>query len=320
MSDSFSRLPSLNALRSFEAAARYQSVTKAAEELHVTPAAVSHQLRALEEELGTSLFVRIGRRVTLTEAGRAGLPILQDAFDMLADAARRMRQDDQRYLTVSVSPSLCVSWLVPRLHRFREIQPDIDIRLDTSDRWVDFNRDMVDVAIRYSDGSQHGLASTRLIEEERFPVCSPGLASGETGERPPLLEPNDLRHHTLLHVEWGPSRGQIPNWKNWLRLANVNDIQAHRGTRFTHVGMAIQAAIQGQGVALGSTLLSADALLNGLLVRPFTIIMSSSGYAEHLVCPLSRREDPRIIAFRDWLLAETQTTCEMAEKTLKKES
>ncbi len=193
------RLPPLNSLRAFEAAARYLSFKKAAEELHVTPAAVSHQVRTLEEYCGAQLFHRLARALRLTEAGQAALPLLREGFDKLAEAADAMRAEERAgILTVSVAPTFGAKWLIPRLERFRAMHPEFDVRIDATDALVTFTGNGVDVALRYGRGTYRNLRSECLMPEVAFPVCSPRLQ--ERGV--PLSRPEDLRHHTLLHVQW----------------------------------------------------------------------------------------------------------------------
>ncbi len=294
------RLPSLNALRAFEAVARHLSVTEAAGELHVTPAAVSLQIKALEADLGAKLVRRAGRGLALTAAGRAGLADLGAGFDRLARAARAMRPGRGRQmLTVSVEPSFAATWLVKRLDAFKRAWPAIDVRIDASMDCADFARDGVDMAIRYGRGKYPGLHVVRLFDDEVFPVCAPGLMGGAH----PLGEPGDLRWHTLLHLDWPPNLGEWPDWSTWLRAAGVDDIDADRGLHFTDESMALQAAAQGQGVALGNTALVADDLADGRLVWPFELCLPTM-FAYYVVSPENAAGDPTIAAFRDWLLDE----------------
>jgi LysR family glycine cleavage system transcriptional activator len=203
------RLPSLNALRAFEAAARHLSLTKAARELNVTPAAVSHQIKALEADLGVTLLRRHKGTFVLSEVAQTALPVLRAGFDQLAEAARRLRSDHTRsLLTVSVGPTFASTWLVRRLGGFREAWPEIEVRLDTTDDLADFQRDGVDVAIRFGWGNYPGLRTVRLFEEEIFPVCSPRLVK----RGPPLDGPGDIPRHTLLHVEWTPRPARGKPW------------------------------------------------------------------------------------------------------------
>ena len=289
------RLPPLNAVRAFEAAARHLSFTKAAKELHVTQAAISHQVKALEAYLGIKLFRRLNRALVLTEEGQTYLPPVKRIFDHLYDATRRLTENEARgKLTVSVIPSLAARWLVPRLGRFREAQPDIDVRVAPSGHLVDFAREDVDVGIRYGRGRYPGLRVDRLMTEDIMPVCNPALLEGSR----PLKRPSDLRHHTLLHDE---GHGE---WRTWLRAAGVDDVDATRGTVFTDSGMLIQAAAAGQGVALARGALAADDLASGRLVRPFDFNLPAE-FAYYIVCPEATADQPKVVAFREWLLQES---------------
>ena len=294
------RLPSLNALRAFEAVARHLSISRAADELNVTPAAVSQQVKALEADLGATLLRRVRRELYLTDAAQAGLADLRAGFDRLTRAARRMRGDGERQLlTVRVEPTFAATWLVKRLEGFKQARPAIDVRIHASMDCADFARDGVDVAIRYGMGDYPGLDVVRLFDDEVFPVCTPALMNGAH----PLREPGDLRQHTLLHVDWMPHMGEWPDWSSWLRAAGVDDIDTGRGLRFSDESMALQAAVQGQGVALGNTALVADDLAAGRLVWPFSLCLPTM-FAYYIVCPKATADDPSIAGFRDWLLAE----------------
>ena len=289
------RLPPLNAVRAFEAAARHLSFTKAAKELHVTQAAISHQVKALEAYLGLKLFRRLNRALVLTEEGQTYLPPVKRIFDHLYDATRRLTENEARgKLTVSVIPSLAARWLVPRLGRFREAQPDIDVRVAPSGHLVDFAREDVDLGIRYGRGRYPGLRVERLMTEDILPVCSPALLEGSR----PLKRPSDLRHHTLLHDEGHAE------WRTWLLAAGVDDVDATRGTVFTDSGMLIQAAAAGQGVALARGALAADYLASGRLVRPFDFNLPAE-FAYYIVCPEATADQPKVVAFREWLLQES---------------
>jgi len=288
------RLPPLNALRAFEAAARHLSFTKAADELYVTQAAVSHQIKSLEEALGLKLFRRLNRALLLTEEGQTYLPSVRSALDTLAVATERLtRQDETGRLTVSAIPSFASLWLVPRLSRFREQNPDIDIRLDANEHLVDFDAGDVDVAIRYGRGNYPGLVSERFMNEDLFPVCAPSLLKGPH----PLREPGDLRHHTLLHDD------MRMDWRMWCMAAGVDDIDVTRGPTFNASDMVIRAAIDGQGVALGRSALALDALADGRLVKPFDVALESD-FAYYVVCPETDVDRPKVQAFWDWVFAE----------------
>ncbi len=291
------RLPPLNGLRAFEAAARHLSFTRAADELGVTQAAVSHQVKALEDRLGVQLFRRTSRALLLTEDGQHYLPDVRDAFDMIAAATARMRlRESTGELTVSTTTSFASHWLVLRLARFREVEPDIDVRIHAAEDTVDFGRSDVDLAIRYGLGSWPGLRATKLFSETYYPVCSPALADGD----PPLREPADLRHHNLLHEEH-----MTINWTVWLRTAGVTDVDASRGTVFNRGSMMLQAAVEGQGVALGRSPLTDGDLAAGRLVRPFEVSLPGE-WAYYIVCPEAMADRPKIAAFSAWLLSEAR--------------
>lgn len=297
------QLPPLNALRAFEAAARHLSFTKAAEELFVTQAAVSHQVKALEQHLGMRLFRRLNRALLLTDEGQAYLPAVSRAFTLLREATHDLRlRDTTGPLTVSVLPSFAAGWLVPRMGRFRRQWPDIDLRIDASSEVVDFSRGDVDIAVRYGRGGYPGLHETRLMREDYFPVCSPTLQRGDQA----LREPTDLRHHTLLHDD-----GHA-DWRTWLLAAGVTGVDAGRGLVLTDSSMLIQAAIAGQGVALARAVLAADALEDGRLVRPFRLNLPTE-YAYYIVCPKDSAEQPKVVAFRTWLLDETKDASTVSE-------
>ncbi len=287
------RLPPLNAVRAFEAAARHESFAAAASELSVTASAVSQQVKALEEILERPLFRRHARGLVLTEAGRRYLPALSDALDRIADATRRVREPvDERVLTVTALGSFGAQWLVPRLPDFAERAPEIDVRLSTTDRLVDLLNEGADCAIRYGPGVYEGLESERLMDEIITPVCSPALA-----ERLRTLD--DLGSVMLLHDQsTGPSAPI--SWPGWLRLQGRSDIPADRGPGFTDSSFLVQAAIAGRGVMLGRSVLVGDALAAGTLVAPFDIEVPA-GYAYWFVTAPGARDRPKVARFRDWL-------------------
>jgi LysR family glycine cleavage system transcriptional activator len=290
------RLPPLNALRAFEAAARHLSFTRAADELHVTQTAISHQIKALEERLGVRLFRRLPRGLLLTEEAQRYLPPVRDAFDRIAAATEQLAAGGAGgRLTVSVLPSFAAKWLVPRLGRFRATQPDLDLRISASSQLVDFARDDVDVAIRMGRGHYPGLRVDRLFGESMVPVCAPELLTGAH----PLRRPEDLRHHVLLHDD------DHTGWQLWLELAGVAGVDPRRGPIFTDSAMVVQAAAEGQGVALARRVLAAGDLAAGRLVQPFEVSLPHD-LAYYLVSPEATAEQPRIRAFRAWLLAEAE--------------
>ena len=294
-------LPPLNSLRAFEAAGRHLSVTRAARELHVTPAAVSHQVRGLEDYLGLKLFRRSGNSLLLTDAGQACLPGLGEGFDRLMEAIERLKEHDARGpLHVSVAPAFASKWLVPRLERFDTAHPDIDVRISASLELVDFDRQGFDAAIRLGRGSYPGLDVHELFAESVVPMCDPRLTEGPH----PLRTPDDLRNHVLLHDDSLRFERAAPDWPMWLEAAGVRGVDTSRGPHFSHPDHAMQAAMDGAGVVLGwRTLASAD-LAAGRLTIPFelTLAMELSFF---FVCPKAAADRPKIVAFREWLLEET---------------
>jgi LysR family glycine cleavage system transcriptional activator len=291
-----SRLPSLNGLRAFEAAARHLSFTKAAEELNVTQTAISHQIKRLEQELGLRLFLRQNRTLTLTNEAREYLPGIRAAFQDLRLATERLkRKDNDNVLTVSTLTSLAAKWLMPRLSKFQEQYPAIDVRVTTSTALVDFERDRVDAAIRYGLGQWPGLRTDWLMADEMFPVCSPELLKGSH----PLRTVEDLANQTLLHT----SDAYEDDWRVWLTAAGKPvTLSKHPGLTFDLIFMTVQAAIDGLGVAMGRTAYVEADIAKGRLVVPFDLMIpSAAGF--YLVCPEATANQPKIEAFRDWLLS-----------------
>ena len=279
------RLPSLNGLRAFETAARHGSCARAAAELRVTKAAVSHRIRRLEEQLGVPLFARRAHGLVLTPEGKAYLPDVRAAFASLRAATDELlRPQKGRTLMVSVTPTLAAKWLVPRLSAFYAAHPGIEVRIHTNMRMVDFASESIDMAIRYGPGVWPGLRSDRLqMTDEVFPVCSPALLNGPL----PLRTPADLASHTLLYVAY-----QRPEWELWLASAGVSTEVARdlmrRGRAFDVAYMALQAAIEGQGVALGYAPYVESDVVAGRLVTPFNLSLPSTvGFDAYLVCPES---------------------------------
>lgn len=292
------RLPPLNALRCFDIAAKHLSFTKAAAELHVTHSAVSHQIKGLEEWLGLPLFRRVNRGLVLTEAGQAYLKPIREAFERLGDATRRLRvRERSGPLTVSVMPSFAGKWLVPRLGRFRQRHPDIDVRISASSELVDFERDDVDIAVRYGRGSWPGLKVELLMHETLFVVCSPGLLEGPDAIR----KPGDIARHTLLSdLDW-----RINVWQIWFEAAGLGAVEGRRALSFNYSNLMLQAAVDGLGVALSQHALAGDDLAAGRLVRPFDISLPTE-YAYYVVMPEASAERPKIAAFRNWLKDEAK--------------
>ena len=294
------KLPPLNSLRAFESAARLLSFSRAAEELHVTPAAVSQQIRQLEEYLGITLFQRLTRAIKPSEEARAVLPLVTEGFDKLAEAVERLVQDKETgLLTVSTPPTFAAKWLLQRLPVFSERHPDIDLRLDASLVPRDFDRDGIDVSIRLSLGDYPGLHVSRVFDEEFSPVCSPGLMAGAN----PLNPPEDLKHHRLLHVDWDHLKLLLPDWRMWFEAAGISGIDVEHGPLFNFESMAIESAINGNGVALVSHHAVAGDLKAGRLVKPFELAIPAK-FSYWLVCPHEYLRRAKVRAFSDWLLEE----------------
>jgi LysR family glycine cleavage system transcriptional activator len=288
-------LPSLNGLRAFEAAARHLSFTRAAAELNVTQTAISHQIRRLEEQLGIRLFVRRNRTLLLTAEAKGYLPAVRTAFDDLRRATERLRRPDRDgLLTVSTTASLAAKWLVTRVAAFQDAHPSIEVRITTSTHLVDFRREEVDVAVRYGRGTWPGLRASWLMAEDIFPVCSPALLSAAR----PLRRPEDLAYHTLLHASVSRE-----DWQLWLTAAGLPVALAQRrGLSFDQSFMALQAAMDGLGVALGRTRLVEADIASGRLVVPFELVLpSDAGF--YVVAPEETADAPTIALFRDWLIA-----------------
>lgn len=288
------RLPPLSALRAFASAGRHLSFQRAAAELSVTPTAISHQIKRLEEDLGAPLFRRMTRKLQLTEAGRTLLPEVASAFDKLAAAVDRLKASgDSGTLTISVIITLGYRWLAPRLPKFSARYPKIDVRLEASQRLVDFTRDEVDVAIRHGSGRWPGLTAIKLFDDRFTPLLSPKLLA----KGPPLKKPEDLLHYTLLR--------DMPyfEWENWFATAGVTPPENARGPTFDSSQLAAQAAEAGVGVALVHPEFFADELASGRLIQPFPIV-GQNDKAYYLVYPVATADRPKVAAFREWLLAE----------------
>ncbi|MCK5576344.1 MAG: transcriptional regulator GcvA [Sphingomonadales bacterium] len=301
------QLPPLNAVRVFEAAARHLSFTRAAQELNVTQAAVSHQIKSLEGHLGFRLFRRTGRALMLTDEGQVLFPGVRDSLDGLQAAFRLVLDEDgagsSGVLTVTTVPSFATRWLVPRLKQFRAEQPDIDVRLSASMDLTDLMMEGVDVGVRYGLGSWPGLQAWWLMEEDVFPVCAPSLLS----EGPPLTKPEDLANHTLLQ-----DAGM--DWRIWLDVAGITLEHPDRGPGFFDSTHAIHAALDGQGVWLGRSVLVRDELEAGRLVKPFDISIPGA-YAYWIVCPKADVNRRKVRLFRDWLLSEARAMDRSEKKT-----
>jgi LysR family glycine cleavage system transcriptional activator len=290
-------LPPLNALRAFAAVGRHLSLAAAAAELHVTPSARSHQIRTLEQRLGVSLFARETRGLALTEAGRTILPGVQEAFAALARTMELLAPGEAEHsLHISMLSTFAMRWFIPRLARFQQAHPETEVRIATAVGLVDFTRGDFDCAIRFGDGHWQGLHADLLFPEQLVPVCSPSLPTKEN----PLATPADLKHHTLLHAQL-----RSDDWRLWLHAAGIDDADAEHGPVFETRNFAIQAAIDGLGVAVVDPHLVAEELKSGRLIQPFAELPISRG-AYYLVYPDRIAGAERFKAFRAWLLSEAQ--------------
>ena len=303
------RLPPLNALKAFEAAARHESFTRAAEDLCVTQGAVSHQVKALEAELGIKLFNRERQRLVITEAGREYLGVLRDAFDRIAVGTERLVQrQNSGVITVSTSPDFAAKWLVNRLGRFAETHPGLDLRVSATLHHVDFAREDVDLAVHHGDGNWAGLDVVRLCTEQLFAVCSPKLLVG----RNRITKPSDVLKFPLLHLDDSNA------WAKWFEAAELKGADHMHGPVLNRASMVIDAAIDGQGIALARTTLAATDLINGRLVRPFAEALRLSK-AYWIVCPKATSALPKITTFRDWLLTEAASDTRQLQKLRSKD-
>lgn len=306
------RLPPLATLRAFEAAARHLSFKKAAAELHVTPAAVSQQIKLLENHVGVELFRRLTRALDLTPEGMALLPRLREGLSLLEAALEALRERPRHSrLTVCAPPSFASRWLVPRLGRFAAAAPEIELSLASSlhtidhqpspgsDEAAEAQNGVNDLEIRYGNGHYPGYRVDHLFAPHYVPVCSPQLMNGKR----PLREPQDLRWHALIHDETIPDEIARPSWAAWLQAAGVGDIDAHRGPRFSNAALALEAAAEGQGIVLALRVLVSADIAAGRLVIPFDISLPAR-FAYYLIAPIAMAERAEVARFRDWLLAE----------------
>jgi len=289
------RLPSLNALRAFESAGRHLNLRAAADELFVTPSALSHQIRGLEEQLHVKLFVRQRQGLSLTPSGRSLLPQLSVAFAQLSEAVAAIRPVRHAgILTVSMLSTFAMRWFIPRLHRFQQQHPQIEVRISTSIELVDFEQEDVDCAIRSGGGQWANTQAQRLLDEQFAPVCSPGQVTAER----PLNCPADLAKHTLLHSAQRPD-----DWHAWLSAEGLPDLRGAQQLQFETRNFAIAAAVRGLGIAIIDPLLVQEELKDGRLIQPFThTVPTRSAY--YLVWSAKRKDTPELVAFRQWLIKE----------------
>ncbi|WP_111413109.1 transcriptional regulator GcvA [Billgrantia lactosivorans] len=291
------RLPSLSALRAFEAAARHLSAKRAAEELSVTPTAISHQIRQLEESLGVALFVRRPRQLILTAQGQALLGVLSESFDAIAETVTKLRRPPSRQaVTLSTTPAVAARWLLPWVCLLRDAHPQIDLSIQVSHDWVALDGIVADMAIRYGEGPWPGLVAEKLFDNVFIPVCSPALE---------LHTPAELVRHTLLHFS-SPKATAPVDWAAWQRRVLVPGLDVSAGLLFSDESHGITAALDGQGVALMSRHLIAEELRQGRLVQPFGPEITVLPF--HLVYPPERLGEPAIAAVREWILGLNEAT------------
>jgi len=296
-------LPGTRALRTLEAAGRQLNFTRAARELGLTPAAVSYQIKEIEDQLGMVLFTRTSRSIQLTPAGAVLFEAAADALDGLRRATSRARRlaRGAAHLRVSLSARFATNWLLPRLPEFRAAHPGLELTFDISDQIRDFDADDVDVAIRFGTGNDAHTRSERLFGTVVVPVCSPKLL--ETGLR--LDEPRDLLQHTLCYVDWKTDGMIWPNWRMWMAAAGLGDFDDSRCIGFSDSSYVVQAVLDGSAVGLADLDMIGKDLAEGRLVRLFDIGVSvAPDYAYHLVYPQGSSRDPRVLAFRAWLLQQ----------------
>lgn len=309
------RLPPLNALRAFETAARHLSFAMAAKELHVTPAAISHQVKGLEDYFGQRLFRRLKRGLELTRAGQVLLPKLSEGFHRLGDAVAEMRGiDDEGALAVSAAPSFATRWLAPRLHRFVGSNPDLDVRINASTRLIDPGKDAAvsgdagvgspvedaDIAVRFGTGDYPGFRVDQLLSVAVTPMCSPRLLTSG----PPLRVPADLKNHVLIHDNVLYDDGR-PLWDAWFEAAGQKDMDTSHGLRFSHALLALEAAADGMGVTMGMSVLAGTDLASGRLVAPLPLSLPLK-FAYYIVSGTDTADRADVVAFRDWLFAEAK--------------
>jgi LysR family glycine cleavage system transcriptional activator len=301
---SLRRLPPLNAVRAFEAAARAGGFQAAGAELNVSANAVGRLVKVLEDWLGVVLFKRLSRGVVVTEAGRFYVARVEALLDELAAVtADLQRHENANVLTISATPSLVARWLIPRLDRLTARHPGLHVRLLTHLSRTDFAREQVDVAIRHAAHVEDGLRGDLLMREEFYPVCSPTLLARDGG----LCRLSELSGRVLLHVEPAGPMPHSLNWANWLAAVGAKGIEARGCLHFTFSHQALQAAVAGQGVALASSAYIADDLTTGRLVRPFGDLSVRGAYGFFIVCPPAAADRDKVAAFRNWAIEEART-------------
>jgi LysR family glycine cleavage system transcriptional activator len=295
------RLPPLKSLQAFEAAGRHLSFTDAAQELNVTPGAISQQIRLLEEHLELKLFKRMNRIIVLTDAGQLFLPMISAGFEQFSEAVSLVRQQrSDGPLTITSAPSFVSKWLIPRLASFKAQYPQVDVRIDTSDRLVDFAHEDIDVGIRFGDGEYPELETLFLFSFDLIPVCSPELL--QQGDA--LKQVSDLKNFTLLHSNYDELDPGWPDWAMWLKVVDAEEVDANHGIYFNQSDLLFQAAMAGQGVALLANVLADPEIAAGRLVQPFAARLPVK-LNYHLVTSPQKARIAKVVAFREWVLAES---------------
>ena len=295
------KLPPLNSLRAFEAAGRHLSFTQAAAELHVTAGAISQQIRVLEEFLEVRLFKRLNRAIVLTDAGQLFLPLVSSGFEHFSEAVGMVRgKRGGGPLTITSAPSFISKWLIPRLAKFKALHPGIDVRIDTSDRLVDFVHEDIDVGIRFGNGEYPELDTVYLFSFDLIPVCSPSLLAQGDG----LKRVSDLKNYTLLHSNYDELDPGFPDWAMWLKVVEADDVDANHGIYFNQSDLLFQAALDGQGVALLANVMAEPEIEAGRLVQPFTARLPVK-LNYHLVTSPHKARIAKVVAFREWILSES---------------
>ena len=309
------QFPGLRSLRAFTAAAQRLSFSKAAEDMGVTPAAISHQIKEIEDQLRVTLFIRNSRSMVLTQEGEILATAARESLETLGRAIKRVKRlENRNQIKVSASPSIGAKWLVPRLDKFLEIAPNADVRLDVTSSLVDFERDDIDIAIRFGEGRYPGMDAQLLFRDIVFPVCSPSIITREA----PLNHPRDLLKHKLIHLDYEIQSSPWPNWKMWMAAAGIKDFDDRSGLHFRQTSLTVQAAIDGMGVALGDSNLVADDLAAGRLVKPFELALRTPPqFAYYIITPRNAAPNPLVGLFRDWCLKEAHET-EAASSVMEK--
>ncbi|MCV6602493.1 MAG: transcriptional regulator GcvA [Cohaesibacter sp.] len=303
-------LPPLNALRAFEAASRHLSFQQAADELHVTPSALSYQIKSLEEHLGVAVFIRGNRQVSLTREGELIRSDIAEAFRLLKQSVAQLQRDeDDTIIVVSCGPSHAAKWLAPRLYRFADDHPELELRLSATLAFTNFERDGVDVALRFGAGNYPELHVEKMFDEYLAPMVAPSLID----KNGPLKEPDDLVNYTLLHDDSTSMIGPPIGWADWLHLAGAQRVNGEKGIRFSHADHVLDAAVNGAGIVLGRVVLGREDVAHNRLTMPFDLQIPT-GYGSYFVCPPSSLKKSKVRKFRDWLFTELGCTAPDADQ------